>query len=601
MNEIEITDVLKRYFGYQNFRPMQKEIIMNVLNKKDCLVLMPTGGGKSITFQIPAILQDGTALVISPLIALMKDQVDGLKANGVKAEFLNSSLTSAEITNIETKLLGGEIKILYISPEKLISQYFTNFLQTLKISLIAIDEAHCISRWGHDFRPEYTQLDFLKRYYPQIPIIALTATADKITARDIIKQLRLVDVIPFISSFDRPNLSLNVLPGQKKIDKILDFIKTNKNKAGIIYCLARKTTEEMASRLKAEGYSAEFYHAGMPAQRRNEVQTLFINDNIQIICATIAFGMGIDKSNIYWVIHYNMPKNLESYYQEIGRAGRDGSRADTLMFFSYQDVVTYRSFIAESPNNSEIEYAKLQRMQEFAEAQTCRRKILLSYFGEYLDKNCGNCDVCNNPPEHLDGTIIAQMALSAIVRLDEKVAINMLIDVLRGARKTELLQKEYNKIKTYGVGKNISFNDWQQYILQLINQGFIEIAFDQNNSLKITEAANRVLKKQLNVTLAKPIYKNFVDLNQTKDKEVLAKTKIVNDSLFERLRILRKNIADKDNIAAYLVFTDATLEQMVIYKPTTEDNLLKISGVGAFKQKKYGEIFVKEINIFLNS
>jgi len=590
---------LKQYFGYEDFRPMQAEIIETVIQKKDCLVLMPTGGGKSVTFQIPSLIQEGITIVVSPLIALMKDQVDSLTANGIKAAFLNSSQSNSELQNIENKAIKGEIKILYVSPEKIVSESFSNFLKQLNVNLFAIDEAHCISQWGHDFRPEYTQLKFIKKYYPEIPIIALTATADKITARDIIKQLELVDCKQFISSFDRPNLSLTVLPGQKRIEKVLDFLEKHKNQAGIIYCLSRKTTEEVASRLKSEGYKADFYHAGLPSDKRSQVQTKFINDNIQIICATIAFGMGIDKSNVRWVIHYNMPKNIENYYQEIGRSGRDGSQSDTLMFYSYQDVSIYRNFISESQSNKEVELAKLQRIQEFAEAQTCRRKILLSYFGEYLDKDCGNCDVCKNPPEHLDGTIIAQMALSAIIRTDEKVGINMLVDILRGSQKADLLEKGFDKIKTYGVGKSIGFYDWQQYILQLINQGFIEIAFDQNNNLKATQAAEFVLRKNRKVILAKPIEpKQRNDENSIIEKPI-SKTKVLNDTLFERLRQLRKSIADSENVPAYVVFSDSTLEDMVSKKPTSYDEMSNISGVGDFKNNKYGENFIAEIIAFI--
>jgi len=590
---------LKQYFGYDEFRPMQAEIIETVIAKKDCLVLMPTGGGKSITFQIPALIQDGITIVVSPLIALMKDQVDSLVANGIKAAFLNSSQSSSEIQLIEKKVLNGEIKILYVSPEKIVSENFSFFLKQLNINLFAIDEAHCISQWGHDFRPEYTQLKFIKKYYPEVPIIALTATADKITARDIIKQLEMVEAKQFIASFDRPNLSLNVMSGQKRIEKILEFLKKHKNQSGIIYCLSRKSTEEVAARLITEGYNANFYHAGMSSENRSEVQTKFINDNIEIICATIAFGMGIDKSNVRWVIHYNMPKNIENYYQEIGRSGRDGSKSDTLMFYSYQDVTIYRNFISESNSNKDVELAKLQRIQEFAEAQTCRRKILLSYFGEYLEKDCGNCDVCQNPPEHLDGTIIAQMALSAIVRLEEKVGVVMLIDVLRGSHKADLMEKGYDKIKTYGVGKNIGFYDWQQYILQLINQGFIEIAFDQNNNLKTTNAAQFVLKKQRKVILAKPTEPHSrQDENNVVEKS-LPKIKVLNDSLFERLRQLRKTIATTENVPAYIIFNDTTLEEMVAKKPTSFDEMANIMGVGEFKNKKYGENFISEIVAFI--
>jgi len=590
--------ILKQYFGYDTFRPLQEEIINCIINKKDCLVLMPTGGGKSVTFQIPAMILPGIAIVVSPLIALMKDQVEGLKSNGISAEFLNSSLSTSELQEIEKRVRNQEIKLLYVSPEKLLSESFFYFMKELEISLFAIDEAHCISQWGHDFRPEYTQLKVLKTNFPEIPIIALTATADKITARDIIRQLELVDTEQFISSFDRPNLSLTVLPGRNRFEIISEFIEARPNQSGIIYCLSRKTTEEIAAKLKSKGINADFYHAGMETKKRSKVQEKFINDKLQIICATIAFGMGIDKSNVRWVIHYNMPKNLESYYQEIGRAGRDGVASDTIMFYSIQDVMIYRGFISDDHKNKEVEIAKLQRIQEFAESQTCRRKMLLSYLGEHLKNDCGNCDVCKNPPKHFDGTLIAQKALSAIVRLNEEVGIAMLIDVLRGSGKKDLIEKGYDQIKTYGAGRDLDVASWNHYIVQLLNQGFIEIAYDQKNVLKLTEAAADVLKSKRKVNMVEFIKDKAIAEVEIAEKPI-SKTQQIKTDLFERLRVLRRLISDSEGVAPYIVFSDAALKDMVEKMPTNESEMLEVSGVGKFKNEKYGASFISEIVGFI--
>ncbi len=595
-------EILKKQFGYDEFRPMQAEIINAITeDKKDCLVLMPTGGGKSITYQIPALINNGVTIVVSPLIALMKDQVEALLANGISAAFLNSSQSTSEQTNIEDLSLQGTIKLLYVSPEKLVSHSFSPFLKKLNISLFAVDEAHCISQWGHDFRPEYTKLKFLKESYPDIPVLALTATADKITARDIVTQLNLKSPQKYIASFDRPNISLNVVAGRNKYDKIKAFIKKRPNQSGIIYCLSRKSTEQISAKLKADGINAAHYHAGVDREERSKVQENFIKDDVPIICATVAFGMGIDKSNVRWVIHYNMPKHLENYYQEIGRCGRDGTKADTMMFYSLQDVIVYRGFINDDHKNKEVEIAKLNRIQEYAESLTCRRKILLSYFGEHLAEDCGNCDVCKNPPEHFDGTIIAQKALSALHRMNESVGVNMLINVLRGAGRQDIFDLAYHEIKTYGVGKDISFANWQQYVLQLLNQGFIEIAYDQNHVLKLTRASKAVLYNQKKVKLVKvsEIEKKKQKSKEPKRIKIINKTEQFSNDLFERLRTLRKEIANKENIPPYVVFSNAVLEDLCSEKPITVDNLTDISGIGEFKAAKYGQSFVNEIDKFI--
>ncbi len=594
-------EALKKYYGYDEFRPMQADIIKAIYEGKDTLVLMPTGGGKSICFQIPAITMDGVCVVVSPLISLMKDQVEGLRSNGIKAAFLNSSLSAREQNAVEDDLYNGNIKLLYVSPEKLVSQSFIPLLKQAKINLFAIDEAHCISSWGHDFRPEYTKMKFLKSQFKNIPVVALTATADKVTRRDIATQLNLDNPQVFISSFDRPNLSLNVRPGQKRIQQILDFIKARPNQSGIIYCLSRKNTEDLTGKLLKEGIKADFYHAGLPSGERAKVQEEFINDNVPIVCATVAFGMGIDKSNVRWVIHYNLPKNIESYYQEIGRAGRDGLKSDTLLFYSFRDVTVLREFIenGENAKQREIKMSKLDRMQQFADSLICRRKILLNYFGENLEKNCGNCDVCNNPPQHFDGTVLAQKALSAVTRLKERVGIRMLIDVLRGSNRKEIFQNGYDKIKTYGAGAANSANDWQHFINQIINLGFLEIAYDQKNVLRLTEASKPVLFGQQKVELVKMA--SIKEHRETQKAKLKKKTKTqrVRDDLFEVLRALRKKLARERGVPPYLVFTDATLEAMAANRPINDEEMKEIPGVGERKLHLYGNIFIDAIISFI--
>jgi ATP-dependent DNA helicase RecQ len=590
-------NVLKQYFGYDSFRPMQAEIIKGVLEGKDVLVLMPTGGGKSICYQVPALVKEGLCVVVSPLIALMKDQVEGLKANGVAANYLNSSQNDQEQHRVLETIRSGELKLLYVSPEKLVSQQFLSFLQSLRLSLIAIDEAHCISAWGHDFRPEYTQLAVLKQMFPQVPLMALTATADKITRRDIKKQLTLRDPQQYLASFDRPNLSLNVRPGRRKREAILNFIAKRPNSSGIIYCLSRKGTESLAESLQEKGVKAAYYHAGLSAADRNRVQRQFINDDVPIICATIAFGMGIDKSNVRWVIHYNLPKNIEGYYQEIGRAGRDGLPSDTLLFYSFGDVIKLRNF-AEESGQRELQLAKLDRMQQYAEALICRRRVLLAYFGEELARDCGNCDVCKNPPKYVDGTVLAQKALSAVYRLREEVALGTLIDVLRGSAKKEITERGYDKIKTYGVGSDISFMDWQQYLSQMINAGLLEIAYDQGNALRLTPASQAVLFNGRKVKLYRLDYAKERAKEAAPSRPKSKRMQLIED-LFERLRELRYSLSQKAGIPPYLVFNDATLQEMAAERPTNEAQMRNISGVGQAKFRQYGHIFIEEIIRFI--
>ena len=586
---------LKKHFGYDSFRAQQQTIIETVLDNKDCLVIMPTGGGKSICFQLPALIFEGVTLVISPLIALMKDQVDGLIANGISAAYFNSSQEGFEQESIINSVVQKELKLLYVAPESLPN--LSNILDEAYISCIAIDEAHCISSWGHDFRPSYQQLGFMKEQLPNIPIIALTATADKATRQDIVDQLRIPNAQQFITSFDRKNISLEVRTADKRVDQIIQFIKDKPNESGIIYCLSRKSTDEIAKKLTAKGIKATSYHAGLTFEKRSKVQEDFIHDKIPIVCATVAFGMGIDKSNVRWVIHHNMPKNIEGYYQEIGRAGRDGLPSQALLFNTFADVIQLKRFIVGTPNE-EMQMAKLDRMKQFSDATSCRRKILLSYFGELLEKDCGDCDVCKNPPKFIDGTVIAQKALSTITRLREQEAVGTVVDVLRGARNMNVLNKQYDKVKTYGIAADISWKDWQQYMVQLINLGYCEIAFHQNNELKLTEFAKRVLFEGEKVQLTIPV--EFKEKAKTKTKASLPST-AKDNNLYERLRKLRYQIAQEEKIPAYLVFSDATLRGIENARPMSPDDFLEISGVGQRKLQVYGERFIDLIIDFQES
>lgn len=595
---------LKTYFGYDSFRPLQEDIIRHLIDRKDALVLMPTGGGKSICYQLPALLSEGTAVVVSPLISLMKDQVETLCANGIAAGALNSNNDETENASLRRACMEGKLKLLYISPEKLLAE--ANYLlRDMHISLFAIDEAHCISQWGHDFRPEYTQMGILHQLFPQVPIIALTATADKITREDIIKQLHLNQPRIFISSFDRPNLSLTVKRGYQQKEKskaILDFIARHPGESGIIYCMSRSKTETVAQMLQKQGIKSAVYHAGLSPARRDEAQDDFINDRVQVVCATIAFGMGIDKSNVRWVIHYNLPKSIESFYQEIGRAGRDGMPSDTLLFYSLADLILLTKFATDSGQQS-INLEKLQRMQQYAEADICRRRILLSYFGENTTCDCGNCDVCKNPPERFDGTIIVQKALSAIARSEQQIGTGILVDILRGNMSSEVTERGYHRLKTFGAGREVPATDWHDYLLQMLQLGYFEIAYNENNHLKITQSGTDVLFGRARALLVTIRREEAVQATRGRKRKATVPTKELplglpnteSGELFEALRTLRKRLADQEALPAYIVLSDKVLHLLSASRPTTIEEFGNISGIGEYKKKKYGKEFVELI------
>ena len=590
--------LLKKFYGYSSFLPLQYEVIKCVIEGNDAVVLMPTGGGKSICFQIPALLMEGCTIVVSPLLALMKDQVDTLQSHGIPAAAINSNQSEQFNREVAEQVFAGRIKLLYISPERLLAE-LDSWSVSMKISLIAIDEAHCISQWGHDFRIEYTRLSILKSRFPNVPIMALTATADRLTRDDIVKQLSIPDAKLFITSFDRKNISLRVIrnmSGNDKFRMMVKFIESHKGDSGIIYCMRRADTEKLAAKLLQIGYNAAAYHAGLDTDIKEKVQTDFLNDDLQIVCATVAFGMGINKSNVRWVIHNNMPKNMECYYQEIGRAGRDGMPAEAIMFYSFSDVAALMN-LAKQSSNADVETDKIRRMQQYAESSVCRRRILLSYFNERFDHDCGNCDVCMDPPERFDGTQLCQMAMSAIVRVGEKENFSTIIDILKGSTKTEIIKKGYNHLKTYGVGRNLNFAQWNAYLLQMLQMGLIDVAYEHGNHLRVTEYGWEVLKSQKTAQLSRFYYDNHTvarNIEKKEDSIMSASDKL----LFDSLKELRRDIAHKLHMPPYMVFSDKVLEAIAINRPTSKAMFSLLPGIGEKKTETFWKPFTDMVNEF---
>lgn len=597
---------LKKIFGYDAFRLHQQDIVEGLIRGEDAFVLMPTGGGKSLCYQLPALHRPGVGIVVSPLISLMKDQVDSLKAYGVKAAFYNSSLSGTEARKVLARLHGGKLDLIYIAPERLMSREFLERLNDIPIALFAIDEAHCISQWGHDFRPEYRQLGRLRGLFPEIPLIALTATAEAHTRRDILERLGLRQARSYISGFDRPNIRYTVLEKRKPFAQLTTFLQPRYKGAGIVYCLSRQRVEKVAGALTEAGFQAAPYHAGLPAGARKQVQEDFLRDDIRIIVATVAFGMGIDKSNIRWVVHYDIPKNIESYYQETGRAGRDGLPAEALLLFGYGDISLARGLIENSknPERRRIELHKLNAMVGYAEALSCRRRILLGYFGESLAEDCGNCDICLNPPRLVDVTEDSRKALSCVYRVGQRFGMGHVIDVLRGSQKERVLELHHDRLSTYGIGRNRSQEYWGSLLHHLVHNGFLEQDVGNYSVLKLTDAARPLLRGEQTLSMAEPRVKTeTASLTHRRKGGQKARDEYPDDSaaLFERLRTLRKKLADMAGVPPYIIFSDASLAQMAAFLPADPEAFQQIHGVGAHKTARYGPDFLEEIRRFIDS
>lgn len=590
---------LRKVFGLHEFRRHQRDIIEGIVAGHDAFVLMPTGGGKSLCYQLPALLRSGVAIVVSPLISLMKDQVDALKENGVAAEFYNSALGAQESRRVLASLHAGELDLLYVAPERLMSPDFLQRLAELPIALIAIDEAHCVSQWGHDFRPEYAALGELRTHFADVPLIALTATADPHTREDIVHVLGLGEARRYISSFDRPNIRYSVLEKYQPMEQLKQFLAGQGHESGIVYALSRKRTEEVATHLELAGYQAAAYHAGRPADVRRDVQERFLRDDLQIVVATVAFGMGIDKPNVRFVVHYDLPKHIEGYYQETGRAGRDGLASEALLLFGMQDVVTARMLVEKgtNPEQRRIEAHKLQAMIGLAESLTCRRRVLLGYFGEELATDCGNCDICLNPPETFDASVAAQKVLSCVYRVGERFGVKHVVDVLRGADTERIRTLGHDQLSTYGIGAEMDTAHWSSITRQLIHRGYLVQDIASYSVLKLTPKARPVLRGEEPLELARPrITEKRAKRKKTpKTAESLAPADM---ELFEALRELRKELADEQGVPPYVIFGDVTLVQMSRDKPSTEEEMLEITGVGQVKLQRHGDEFLAAIANF---
>lgn len=593
--------ILQTIFGFAQFRPLQENIIHSVLAGEDNFVLMPTGGGKSLCYQIPALAKPGLAIIISPLIALMQDQVLALQANGVAAAYYNSSLSSSEAKRVLAKMHAQELDLLYIAPERLMQENFLARLDEIPLSLIAIDEAHCVSQWGHQFRPEYLQLGNLRQYFPAVPIIALTATADKQTRHDILLQLKLSHAKVHMASFNRANIRYMVVEKQKPLQQLLQFLSARKNEFGIIYCFSRKRVEDLTEKLQQHGYSAKAYHAGLPQAERLHTQNAFLRDDVNIIVATIAFGMGIDKPNVRYVVHYDLPKHIEGYYQETGRAGRDGVASEALLLYGLQDITLAKSLIEknEHPQQQRIELHKLNCMANYAQAQTCRRRVLLNYFNENLNQDCGNCDICLNPPLTYDATIDAQKALSCVYRVQQRFGVSYVIDILRGKEDQRIRSMGHDNLSTFGIGKDLSQEEWHSIFKQLIHLGYLEQDIANYSVLMLTTAAGSILRKEITLTLAKPRTKVLTPTSSKKaSKKTLLASYQYEPELFERLRSLRKKLAEEQGVPPFVIFSDASLIEMAALLPKNDTDFLAINGVGQKKLQSYGVAFLEVINGF---